>query len=328
LLITLTQFLVTALFAWPAHFSASRPPFFLKPRAVPLVRWLPNIVLFFTVNMLNNFAFGYDISVPVHIILRSGGSVTTIVVGFLWGKRFTRMQVFSVAVLTIGVIIAAMADAQSKGKDTSTNITANTSFMTGLVILFLAQLLSAIMGLYTQATYTKYGPHWNENLFYSHFLSLPLFIPFLPSLRQQLSRLLASPAFELSIPPQLLQSTSTTPPSWKDRLPLLSIFASDPPPQTFTLRIPKHLLSLALNSLTQYACIRGVNLLAARTTALGVTIVLNIRKLVSLFASIWLFGNKLPPGVLVGAAIVFGAGGVYAWEGQRISKREAERKRT
>ena len=64
--------------------------------------------------MLNNFAFGYDISVPVHIILRSGGSVTTIVVGFLWGKRFTRMQVFSVAVLTIGVIIAAMADAQSK----------------------------------------------------------------------------------------------------------------------------------------------------------------------------------------------------------------------
>lgn len=79
-----------------------------------MARWIPNILLFFTVNMLNNFAFGYNISVPVHIILRSGGSVTTILVGFLWGKRFTRMQVFSVAMLTAGVIIAAMSDAKAK----------------------------------------------------------------------------------------------------------------------------------------------------------------------------------------------------------------------
>lgn len=64
--------------------------------------------------MLNNLAFGYQISVPVHIILRSGGSVTTMVVGWMWGKRYTQMQVFSVAVLTLGVVIAAMADAQSR----------------------------------------------------------------------------------------------------------------------------------------------------------------------------------------------------------------------
>lgn len=34
--------------------------------------------------------------------------------------------------------------------------------------------------------------------------------------------------------------------------------------------------------------------------------------------SIWLFGNELPPGVLVGAAIVFGSAGVWAVEGQRL----------
>ncbi len=77
---------------------------------------------------------------------------------------------------------------------------------------------------------------------------------------------------------------------------------------------------LALNSLTQLACIRGVNLLAARSSALTVTIVLNIRKLVSLFLSIWLFGNKLAPGVLVGAAVVFGSGLLYAYEGQTKAK--------
>ncbi len=80
---------------------------------------------------------------------------------------------------------------------------------------------------------------------------------------------------------------------------------------------------LGLNSLTQLACIRGVNLLAAKSSALTVTIVLNVRKLVSLFLSIWLFGNRLAPGVLVGAAVVFGSGGLYAWEG---STREGGKK--
>jgi solute carrier family 35 (UDP-xylose/UDP-N-acetylglucosamine transporter), member B4 len=70
--------------------------------------------LFFSVSLLNNAAFGYHISVPVHIILRSGGSVTTMVVGYFFGKRFSRNQVYSVMLLTVGVIIAALGDAQGK----------------------------------------------------------------------------------------------------------------------------------------------------------------------------------------------------------------------
>lgn len=81
---------------------------------MPLSRWIPNVLLFFTVNMMNNFAFGLNISVPVHIILRSGGSVTTLLVGWMWGKRYSRGQITGVVMLTVGVIIAAMADAQSK----------------------------------------------------------------------------------------------------------------------------------------------------------------------------------------------------------------------
>ena len=52
-------------------------------------------------------------------------------------------------------------------------------------------------------------------------------------------------------------------------------------------QVPSQLVFLVTNVLTQYACIRGVNLLAAVSTALTVTIVLNIRKLVSLLLSIW-----------------------------------------
>lgn len=77
-----------------------------------------NIVLFFTINVLNNHAFSYNISVPIHIILRSGGSITTLAAGYLWGKRFSRIQVLAVTMLTVGVIIAAWSDQQSKVKRT------------------------------------------------------------------------------------------------------------------------------------------------------------------------------------------------------------------
>ncbi|WP_423776865.1 hypothetical protein [Bacillus velezensis] len=65
-------------------------------------------------NVMNNHAFGYNISVPMHIILRSGGSITTLAAGYLWGKRFSRIQIIAVILLTIGVVTAAMFDAQSK----------------------------------------------------------------------------------------------------------------------------------------------------------------------------------------------------------------------
>ena len=193
--------------------------------------------------------------------------------------------------------------------------------MAGLTILFVAQVLSAIMGLYTQATYAKYGPHWNENLFYSHFLSLPLFLPFLPSFRAQFHRLMASPKLELTLPtcgPYQDQFTVFFNKLIPSALPTLKL------PCPPAVKIPRHILALVLNSLTQYACIRGVNLLGARTSALGITIVLNVRKLVSLFISIWLFGNELPLGVMLGAAAVFTGGGVYAWEGVRMQKSKSK----
>ena len=133
LLITFVQFVVTALITWPTYFSFRHPPSFLKRRRIPMNRLILSALMFFTVNMLNNFAFGYNISVPVHIILRSGGSVMTMLVGYVWGKRYTGIQsesllvtarkyvvyteptsVFSVAMLTAGIGVAAMADAQAK----------------------------------------------------------------------------------------------------------------------------------------------------------------------------------------------------------------------
>ena len=180
------------------------------------------------------------------------------------------------------------------------------------------------MGLYTQLTYAKYGSHWHENLFYSHALSIPLFSPFFPSLLTQFRKLLSSDPVQLS---RIFESTFPPFPRTGDASKGLgSNLSATLTVPAFLDIVPKHTLTLALNALTQYACIRGVNLLGARTSALGVSIVLNVRKLISLFLSIWLFGNKLSPGVTLGAAVVFGSAGIWAWEGQRIERRARDKK--
>ncbi|KAK1598086.1 NST UDP-N-acetylglucosamine transporter [Colletotrichum navitas] len=304
-LLTFVQFLFVAVTGYFSQFDRSRPPFFLQENKVPLRRWIINIVLFFSINVLNNHAFSYDISVPVHIILRSGGSITTMIAGTLYGKKYSRIQILAVILLTFGVITAAWSDAQSKDSSNTAGRSDRPAFGTGLIILFVAQVLSAIMGLYTEETYKKYGPQWRENLFYSHLLSLPLFLPFAPSLIRQFQRLASSPPLSL---PALAH------------LPGLGL-GKNTEGETAGLHVPSQLAYLATNVLTQYACIRGVNLLAAVSSALTVTIVLNIRKLVSLLLSIWLFGNRLAVGTLLGAIVVFGAGGLYSLDSRAKTSR-------
>ena len=70
--------------------------------------------MFFSINMLNNWAFAFNISVPVHIILRSFGSVTTMLAGVIRGKRYSVLQVASVVLLTVGVLVSAWADSERK----------------------------------------------------------------------------------------------------------------------------------------------------------------------------------------------------------------------
>lgn len=298
-LITCTQFILTSIFSLQPHLDLSRGirHLYLKPRAIPFQRWLLYTVIFLTVNVLNNKAFGYKISVPLHIILRSAGPVATMAVGYLAGRRYTIRQIVAVALLFLGVVQAAVADAQAKGAQISfvqSEKTSQSDFLIGFSILGLAMLLSAIMGVYTDRTYAKYGrDHWNENLFYSHTISLPFLMLYWPDLMTQSQAMLASPSVSTFI---------ATP--YQSAMP--GVF------HQLMARTPIQLILLLTNASTQYLCIRGVNLLSAQSSSLTVTIVLNVRKLVSLMLSIWLFGNRLAPGVLLGALLVFIGGGLYA----------------
>ncbi|CAK38451.1 uncharacterized protein An03g06940 [Aspergillus niger] len=296
-LITFAQFLLTAVFTVPGFLSVSAGPrsLYLSPRAIPLRSWIVYTAFFVTVNLLNNWAFAYKISVPLHIILRSGGPVASMIIGYLFNaKRYSRGQILAVLLLTLGVVTAALADAKAKGQSMNVESTSATTTLVGFTILALAMILSAFQGIYADRLYEKYGrDHWKEALFYSHTLSLPLFLP----------------AYA-----QLASHLSGQNPILKDTFQLHSIFTC----------VPTRVIYLLINALTQYLCIRGVHLLSAKSSSLTVTVVLNIRKLVSLLLSIYLFGNALSPGVLMGALFVFIGGALYGFEGARPRVKSAK----
>jgi dolichyl-phosphate-mannose-protein mannosyltransferase len=149
------------------------------------------------------------------------------------------------------------------------------------------------MGAYVEDVYRDHGKDWQANLFYSHLLSIPMFAGFAPILYEQFTRLQASEPF--SVPPSIAVQL---PPTLNKALASTS----------------QHVIYLTANAITQLLCITGVNILSANTSAVTVTIVLNIRKLVSFLLSIWIFGNQMGGLMKVGAAMVFGAGALYGYE--------------
>ena len=239
-------------------------------------------------------------------------------VGYIFGRRYAKRQIFAVFLLFVGVVLAALSDASAKGSKiaifdkhsgtTTAEQSSSNSSATGFVLLFMALMLSAFMGVYTDRTYARYGRnHWGENLFYSHALSLPVMLYNYGSMRRDFGDMLASEPLS-SISTTAANSSSSGDQSWSGST--LSAFQIALPQQV--LNLPSQPFYLLLNALTQYLCIRGVNLLSAKSSSLTVVIVLNVRKLVSLILSIWLFGNKLPIGVTLGAGVVFAGVGLYA----------------
>jgi UDP-xylose/UDP-N-acetylglucosamine transporter B4 len=195
----------------------------------------------------------------VHIIFRSGGLIVSMLLGWiLVGKRYTAMQVESVMLVTAGVALTTLSARSSAATTPTTEDTTNAyyyTYATGITILSLALLLSGLLGLVQDWTYTTYGrttksKPWRESMFYLHFLSLPMFF-FI----------------------------------WGDISSQLRVIHSPPSPKLI-FNIPTVYIPLALNTLTQLVCVAGVNRLTTRVSALTVTLVLVVRKATSLVLSV------------------------------------------
>ncbi|KAI7862866.1 UAA transporter [Spinellus fusiger] len=300
-LVTLSQFVFVAMDGLfrHLHWQSRGVPVTLQPRAVPITRWLTLVVLFFTVSVLNNLALGYHISVPLHIIFRSGGLIVNMGMGAYWlKKRYSTGQVMGVVLVTVGVIWATLDNTQ-QAKDTNTSAV---EFYTGIGLLVVAMVVSAGMGLYQEVTYKAYGKAWREGLFYTHFLALPFFLLFYKDIAHQVTVYNASPSEDVMV---WIQSVS---PIDLQQLPWMPV----------SLFFPRLWLYLILNMLTQYICIAGVNRMTSMSTSLTLNLILNLRKFTSLLISIVYFKNAFGMYAQLGTALVFLGTLVYARAGSAV----------
>ncbi|CAE6422571.1 unnamed protein product [Rhizoctonia solani] len=312
-----------------------------KPLRIPLSRWLVQVVLFLVTSLLNNAAFKYSIPMAVHIIFRSGGLVVNLLLGLALGKKYTRTQIVSILLVTVGVALSTTSSLSHKRPkpkpDDEFHATSFSSFtqdhLIGLSLLSVALVLSSLMGLAQERTYAKYGRHWEEGMFYLHFLALPMFA--LPGiggdLVQQVKIANASPPVTLQGQIQNLASSPVFRPAGPlgARIPtrfdpILERILSFP---LFSITLPSFYIPLAINVFTQFLCVGGVHRLAGQVSSLSVTLVLVVRKAVSLWISVVLVGGNRGDVYLWGGALAVVVGTVaYSLDQGRSREKKTKEK--
>uniref|UniRef100_A0A673MG60 Solute carrier family 35 member B4 n=1 Tax=Sinocyclocheilus rhinocerous TaxID=307959 RepID=A0A673MG60_9TELE len=128
------------------------------------------------------------------------------------------------------------------------------------------------IAMLTFALLMSYGKHSKEALFYNHCLPLPGFL------------LLSTDIYRHAV---LFSQSSPV------EIPVIG------------QSVPVMWLYLLMNVITQYVCIRGVFILTTECASLTVTLVVTIRKFLSLIISILYFHNPFAAWHWVGTAVVF-----------------------
>ncbi|KAJ3274982.1 golgi uridine diphosphate-N- acetylglucosamine transporter [Terramyces sp. JEL0728] len=289
-LITFSQFVFVALEAATSQIDFKN--YRLKARQVPLLNWLVIVILFWSVSVMNNYALGFNISVPLHIIFRSASLIVSMAVGFL----FSLPQICGVVIVSIGVVLSTISSSTTKKQEGSMS-----DFIFGIALLTIALILSCFMGQYQQITYGKYGKHWKEGVFYIHTLSLPFFLIFYKDIIHQINEYNNSNLVTVGY---LMERVLSGPISKQ----FLELVFGDFLHKIF---IPEMYFYLGLNIITQYVCITGVSKLSSMASSVTVNLVLTVRKCVSLFISIFIFKNAFSDMGALGACLVFGGTTLY-----------------
>jgi UDP-xylose/UDP-N-acetylglucosamine transporter B4 len=85
----------------------------LRPTHSPLWWYAALTSIFWTLSVLNNMAYDYEISQPLHMVFRSSSLAVSLLLGFLFfRKRYNVPQLLGVAVVTIGIFATTFADSK------------------------------------------------------------------------------------------------------------------------------------------------------------------------------------------------------------------------
>ena len=250
---TFCQFFFISLFLF-----ATYSKFGSRPLAVPPVYHALMVAFFFISNVVNNWVFKFNISLPLHMIFRSGTLLANMILGvFLMGKRYTFYKYLSVFMLTIGISVATIVSAkmiqteQQSGEDSQFFV-----WLFGILMLIFALITSSMLGLAQERFVTKFGKHPKEAMYMSHLLPLPSFIFFIPEL-----------------------------------LTNFSSFSRSQPINLYLLFFPKMWLLMLLNVVSSFLCILSIFSLTVEAPSLTVNLVVSLRKFLSLLFSVLYFQN-------------------------------------
>ncbi|NXQ43813.1 S35B4 protein, partial [Catharus fuscescens] len=271
-IVTFSQFLFIAVegFIFEANFGRKHP-------AIPIRNYFIMVAMFFTVSVVNNYALNLNIAMPLHMIFRSGSLIASMALGIIILKRrYSASKYASIALVSLGIFTCTLMSAKQVASDSSLNAEDGPQaflwWLLGIAALTFALLMSARMGIFQETLYKKFGKHPKEALFYNHALPLPGFLFLAPNIYQHAVLFNQSELFQV---------------------PVLG------------LTLPIMWFYLLMNVITQYVCVRGVFILTTECTSLTVTLVVTLRKFVSLIFSILYFQNPFTGWHWLGTAFVF-----------------------
>lgn len=267
--ITFAQFLFVALEGAVMTGQLCRAP------KIPLKTYLRLVAVFFVVSVISNYAFVFDVPMPLVMIIKSGSLMTNLLLGMaVLKKRYLLSQYLGVFLITVGISVATMASAGSS-RTHEQNLGANSladhaKVLTGVGLLVLSLVLASGMGIIQELMYKQHGKHIREAMFYTHALPLPGFLIFAPEI-------------------------------WR----CLTSFSLSAPINIGSFAVPSMWVYLVLNAVTQYVCVRSVFTLSANCSSLTVTLVVTLRKFLSLVVSIFYFHNPFTAYHWAGTTAVF-----------------------
>jgi len=253
-------------------------PRFLTNNKIPLKHYIFITLLFFSTNLLNNLALDYNVDMPTLLIFRSGSLLANMVVSIIAFRRsYPVSKYIAVIMVTGGIILATLASADLKQKGDESSEGMMTWFI-GIGMLTYSLFGSAVMGVFQEKLFIKFGKHQEETLFYTHILGLAAF-GF--SYKQILSSVID---FNSSAPLVMLQAVS----------------------------VPRLWVMLSFNVLLQNICIKSIYYLLSEWSSLAVTLVTTLRKFLSLLLSIYLFSNPFTLVHWMGTGLVFTGSALFS----------------
>lgn len=256
---------------------------------VPLSAYAYLVILYFIVSVINNMALNFNISMPLHMIFKGGALISNLLTGmYYFNRKYKPSKYVSVLMVSVGIAICTIESGRHvKCCDEPRNENGNFfslieplsewgRWITGVAMMTCSLFLGARMGVFQEQIYQKYGTYPKEALYYTHLLPLPGFLLLTQNIWDHLMLALESK-------------------------PLVLQFGDEP----VNLLVPTTIAYLAGYVITQYVCILSVFMLTGECTSLTVTLVLTLRKFLSLLFSVYYFSNPFTWNLGLGSILVF-----------------------